>query len=73
MNNIEVKNRIKKLRDEISRLRFQYHVENNLLLTGHNYDGIHVLDWENKKELASLHITKAESSKHETEPSGRGP
>jgi WD40 repeat protein len=36
-----------------------YHAENNLLLAGHNYDGIHVLDWENKKELASLHITKA--------------
>lgn len=36
-----------------------YHSENNLLLAGHNYDGIHVLDWENKKELASLHITKA--------------
>ena len=36
-----------------------YHSENNLLLAGHNYDGIHVLDWENKRELASLHITKA--------------
>lgn len=36
-----------------------YHPENNLLLAGHNYDGIHVLDWENKKELASLHLSKA--------------
>jgi WD40 repeat protein len=36
-----------------------YHPESNLLLAGHNYDGIHFLDWENKKELASLHITKA--------------
>jgi WD40 repeat protein len=36
-----------------------YHIESNLLLAGHNYDGIHFLDWENKKELASLHLTKA--------------
>ncbi len=36
-----------------------YHAESNLLLAGHNYDGIHFLDWENKKELASLHFTKA--------------
>lgn len=36
-----------------------YHAASNLLLAGHNYDGIHFLDWENKKELASLHLTKA--------------
>lgn len=36
-----------------------YHAESNQVLVGHNYDGIHFLDWQNKKELASLHLTKA--------------
>jgi FOG: WD40 repeat len=31
----------------------------NLLIAGHNYDGIHALDWRNKKEVASLHLGKA--------------
>jgi WD40 repeat protein len=31
----------------------------NLLTAGHNYDGIHLLDWQNKKEVGSLQITKA--------------
>ncbi|MFM7858067.1 MAG: WD40 repeat domain-containing protein [Flammeovirgaceae bacterium] len=30
---------------------------NNLLVVGHNYDGIHLLDWHQKKELASLRLT----------------
>jgi WD40 repeat protein len=29
------------------------------LVAGHNYDGIHLLDWKNKKELASLKLTAA--------------
>ncbi|GAA0188314.1 hypothetical protein GCM10009122_46300 [Fulvivirga kasyanovii] len=29
----------------------------NLLVVGHNYDGIHLLDWENKKEAGSLKMT----------------
>lgn len=36
-----------------------YHKPTNLLLAGHNYDGIHVLEWETKKETGSLHITEA--------------
>jgi WD40 repeat protein len=36
-----------------------YHEPTNLLLAGHNYDGIHVLEWENKKEVGSLHSTRA--------------
>ncbi|HET9054061.1 MAG TPA: WD40 repeat domain-containing protein [Cyclobacteriaceae bacterium] len=36
-----------------------YHAPSNQLLAGHNYDGIHLLDWENKRELASLHLTRA--------------
>jgi WD40 repeat protein len=33
--------------------------KNDLLVAGHNYDGIHLLDWKGKKELASLQLTKA--------------
>jgi WD40 repeat protein len=31
----------------------------NLLVAGHNYEGIHLLDWQNKKEVASLKLTTA--------------
>jgi WD40 repeat protein len=30
-----------------------------LLVAGHNYEGIHFLDWKNKKEAGSLQLTKA--------------
>jgi WD40 repeat protein len=36
-----------------------YLKERNLLIAGHNYDGLHVLDWERKKETGSLAFTKA--------------
>jgi len=36
-----------------------YHSSSNVLIAGHNYDGIHVLEWENKKEVGSLHFTEA--------------
>ncbi|HEY3429554.1 MAG TPA: WD40 repeat domain-containing protein [Cyclobacteriaceae bacterium] len=36
-----------------------YHHQTNQLIAGHNYDGIHILDPENKKEIGSLHFTKA--------------
>jgi WD40 repeat protein len=29
------------------------------LIVGHNYEGIHVLDWQNKREIGSLLITKS--------------
>ena len=29
------------------------------LVVGHNYEGIHLLDWKEKKELASLNLTKS--------------
>ena len=32
--------------------------ESNHLVVGHNYDGIHIIDWEQKKEVASLNFTK---------------
>jgi WD40 repeat protein len=31
----------------------------NLLVAGHNYDGIHILDWKAKKEVSSLQIGTA--------------
>ncbi len=47
MDNLKVKNRIQKLREEISRLRFQYHVENAPNITDDMYDSL-------SRELASL-------------------
>jgi len=34
-----------------------YHPKLDLLIAGHNYEGIHVLDWKNKKEIGSLQLT----------------
>jgi hypothetical protein len=31
--------------------------ESDLLVVGHNYDGVHLLDWREKKEIGSLQIT----------------
>ena len=36
-----------------------YHTQQGVLIAGHNYDGVHVIDPENKKEIGSLHFTKA--------------
>jgi WD40 repeat protein len=36
-----------------------YHAESDLLIAGHNYEGIHLLDWQTKKETGSLLLTKA--------------
>lgn len=36
-----------------------HHPESDLLIAGHNYEGIHVLDWQNKMEVGSLKLTKA--------------
>ncbi len=36
-----------------------HHKSSNALIIGHNYDGIHIVDWQNKTELGSLQITKA--------------
>lgn len=34
-------------------------LNNETLVVGHNYDGIHLLDWQQKKEVASLRLTSA--------------
>lgn len=36
-----------------------HHAKTNTLVVGHNYDGIHILDWQNKNEIGSLQLTKA--------------
>ncbi|MEM6522255.1 MAG: WD40 repeat domain-containing protein [Bacteroidota bacterium] len=36
-----------------------YMINEDVLLVGHNYDGIHIIDWQEKKELGSLNMTKA--------------
>ncbi|MEP6736466.1 MAG: WD40 repeat domain-containing protein [Chryseolinea sp.] len=36
-----------------------HHRSSDLLIAGHNYDGIHLIDWQNKKEVKSLQLTKA--------------
>jgi WD40 repeat protein len=36
-----------------------YLKDQHLLVAGHNYDGIHLLDWKNKKEVNSLQLSKA--------------
>jgi WD40 repeat protein len=33
--------------------------DSDLLIAGHNYEGIHVLDWKGKREISSLHVTKS--------------
>jgi WD40 repeat protein len=37
-----------------------HQTENNeVLMAGHNYEGVHLLDWRNKKEIGSLKLTAA--------------
>jgi hypothetical protein len=36
-----------------------HHPSSGLLVAGHNYEGIHFLDWQNKIETGSLQLTKA--------------
>ena len=38
---------------------FHFLQQQSLLIAGHNYEGIHVLDWKSKKELTSLQLGKA--------------
>jgi WD40 repeat protein len=35
-----------------------YNAKRDLVIAGHNYEGIHLLDWKNKKEIGSLQLTK---------------
>ncbi len=55
MNHPDEGERLAQLPNSIYALH--YSPVQNLLIAGHNYEGIHVLDWENKKEVASLNLT----------------
>lgn len=33
--------------------------DSDLLIAGHNYEGIHILNWKDKKETSSLQVTKS--------------
>lgn len=57
MTNPEEGQLVAKLPNSVYALHYQ--PESNLLFAGHNYDGVHLLDWENKKEIGSLHFTDA--------------
>ena len=36
-----------------------YSAEHNVLFAGHNYDGVHLLDYQEKKEIGSVNMTTA--------------
>lgn len=36
-----------------------YDKKSDRLIVGHNYEGIHILDWQQKQEIASLKLTQA--------------
>jgi WD40 repeat protein len=38
---------------------YALHYHAGLLVAGHNFQGIHLLDWQNKKEVGSLQLTTA--------------
>lgn len=35
-----------------------YHLPSDILIAGQNYNGVHLFDWKNKKEIGSLKITE---------------
>ncbi len=55
MKNPETGERIAQLPNSVYALHYMQVPD--ILLVGHNYEGIHVLDWRNKKEVASLKLT----------------
>ncbi len=78
MKDSQIKNRIQKLRQEISRLRFEYHVENNPTVTDDIYESLtrelHKLEKEYPKytdenssinRVAGLPLSKFKKIKHE--------
>lgn len=48
---------IAKLENSIYAIHQEF--ERGHLLVGHNYDGVHVIDWKNRKELGSINFTQA--------------
>ena len=48
---------VAKLQNSIYALH--HHPASNLLIVGHNYEGIHLIDWQNRTEAGSLKLTTA--------------
>jgi WD40 repeat protein len=48
---------IARLPNSVYALHYQH--STGTLVAGHNYDGIHLLDWQNKRETGSLQLTQA--------------
>jgi WD40 repeat protein len=57
LDNPETGNLIARLPNSVYALH--HHPQLKLLIAGQNFEGIHLLDWENKKETGSLQLTKA--------------
>ncbi len=57
LNNPEEGQQIAQLANSIYGLH--YSSKKDILVAGHNYDGIHLLDWRHKKELGSLKLTSS--------------
>lgn len=57
LENPEAGELIAKLPNSVYALHYLH--DRDILVAGHNYEGIHLLDWQNKKELASLKMTSA--------------
>jgi WD40 repeat protein len=57
LGNPEVGELIAKLPNSVYAL--QLLPDSDHLIAGHNYEGIHVLNWKEKKEVSSLQVTKA--------------
>ncbi|MCX7637111.1 MAG: WD40 repeat domain-containing protein [Cyclobacteriaceae bacterium] len=46
-----------KILAQVSNPVYALHLWKNMLIAGHNFEGIHVLDWQNKREAGSLKFT----------------
>lgn len=57
LNNPETGQLIARLPHSVYALNL--HQDSGLLIAGHNYEGIHLLDWQTKKETGSLRFTDA--------------
>jgi len=58
LTNPDVGQQIARLPNSIYALH--YHPETDLMIAGHNYEGIHLLDWKEKRELRSLKLSAAQ-------------
>jgi WD40 repeat protein len=58
LNNPDTGHLIARLPNSVYALQLQANAP-EILIAGQNYEGIHLLDWQNKKQIGSLQLTKA--------------